>query len=126
MTGKISANRDMIEGERKHVTVLFCDMEDFTPLVEKLDTEEAYPDLRALQPLHPPSSLRLGRTDGAFSGIHFRPAADDCVVGTLQQVPSGILQEDTVGFPEPVTASPNKRLTYSIETACDPVVSTYE
>lgn len=33
VTGKISANRDMIEGERKHVTVLFCDMEDFTPLV---------------------------------------------------------------------------------------------
>jgi class 3 adenylate cyclase len=43
----------MIEGERKPATVLFCDMEDFTPLVEKLDTEEAYADLRGLQPYIP-------------------------------------------------------------------------
>ena len=101
----------MVERGRKHVTVLFFDMEDLTPLVEKLDTEEAYPDLRGLQPLHPPSSLRLDRTEGAFAWIHFRPDADDCVVGTSQQVPSGILQEDTVGFPEQVTASPYKRFT---------------
>jgi hypothetical protein len=31
----------MIKGERKPITGLFCDMEDFMPLVEKLDTEEA-------------------------------------------------------------------------------------
>ena len=41
-TEKILAQRDRIEGERKQVTVMFCDMEGFTPLVEKLGPEEAY------------------------------------------------------------------------------------
>jgi class 3 adenylate cyclase len=39
---KILSQRDKIEGERKQVTVMFCDMADFTPLVEKLGPEEAY------------------------------------------------------------------------------------
>ena len=39
---KILSQRDRIEGERKLVTVLFCDMEGFTALSEKLDPEEAY------------------------------------------------------------------------------------
>jgi len=42
VTEKILAQRDRIEGERKQVTVLFCDMEGFTPLSEKLGPEEAY------------------------------------------------------------------------------------
>jgi class 3 adenylate cyclase/tetratricopeptide (TPR) repeat protein len=42
LTEKILAHRDKIEGERKHVTVLFCDMAGFTPVVEKLGSEEAY------------------------------------------------------------------------------------
>jgi class 3 adenylate cyclase/tetratricopeptide (TPR) repeat protein len=42
LTEKILAQRDKIEGERKQVTVMFCDMEGFTPLVEKLGPEEAY------------------------------------------------------------------------------------
>ena len=42
LTQKILAQRDKIEGERKQVTVMFCDMEGFTPLVEKLGPEEAY------------------------------------------------------------------------------------
>ncbi|MBW2096629.1 MAG: AAA family ATPase [Deltaproteobacteria bacterium] len=42
VTEKILARRDKIEGERKQVTVLFCDMEGFTPLVERLGAEEAY------------------------------------------------------------------------------------
>lgn len=42
LTEKILAHRDKIEGERKHVTVLFCDMAGFTPFVEKLGPEEAY------------------------------------------------------------------------------------
>jgi class 3 adenylate cyclase/tetratricopeptide (TPR) repeat protein len=42
LTEKILSQRDRIEGERKHVTVMFCDMEGFTPLVEKLGPEEAY------------------------------------------------------------------------------------
>jgi len=39
---KILAQRDRIEGERKQVTVMFCDMEGFTQLSEKLGPEEAY------------------------------------------------------------------------------------
>ena len=42
LTEKILAQRGKIEGERKQVTVMFTDMEGFTPLVEKLGPEEAY------------------------------------------------------------------------------------
>jgi class 3 adenylate cyclase len=42
LTEKILAQRDRIEGERKQVTVMFCDMEGFTGLVERLGPEEAY------------------------------------------------------------------------------------
>src|SRR5512136_929101 len=42
ITEKILAQRGKIEGERKQVTVLFSDMENFTPLVEKLGHEEAF------------------------------------------------------------------------------------
>ena len=42
LTEKILGQRDRIEGERKQVTVMFCDMEGFTPLVEGLGPEEAY------------------------------------------------------------------------------------
>ena len=42
LTEKILGQRDKIEGERKQVTVMFCDMERFTPLVEGLGPEEAY------------------------------------------------------------------------------------
>jgi class 3 adenylate cyclase/tetratricopeptide (TPR) repeat protein len=39
---KILAQKDRIEGERKQVTVMFCDMEGFTQLSEKLGPENAY------------------------------------------------------------------------------------
>jgi class 3 adenylate cyclase len=42
LTEKILAQRGRIEGERKQVTVLFCDMEGFTALSESLGPEEAY------------------------------------------------------------------------------------
>jgi class 3 adenylate cyclase/tetratricopeptide (TPR) repeat protein len=42
LTDKILSQRDRIEGERKQVTVMFCDMEGFTQLAEKLGPEEAY------------------------------------------------------------------------------------
>jgi hypothetical protein len=42
LTEKILAQRDRIEGEHKQVTVMFCDMVEFTALSEKLGTEEAY------------------------------------------------------------------------------------
>jgi len=42
LTEKILSQRDRIEGERKQVTVMFCDMEGFTPLSELLDIEDAY------------------------------------------------------------------------------------
>ncbi|NIO05001.1 MAG: AAA family ATPase [Proteobacteria bacterium] len=42
LTEKILAQKDKIEGERKQVTVMFCDMEGFTRLSERLGPEEAY------------------------------------------------------------------------------------
>jgi len=42
LTDKILSQKDKIEGERKQVTVMFCDMEGFTSLVEKIGPEEAY------------------------------------------------------------------------------------
>jgi class 3 adenylate cyclase/tetratricopeptide (TPR) repeat protein len=42
LTEKILSQRNKIEGEHKQVTVMFCDMEEFTPMVEKLGPEEAY------------------------------------------------------------------------------------
>jgi predicted ATPase/class 3 adenylate cyclase len=42
LTKKILSQRDRIEGERKQVTVMFCDLEGFTALTEKLGPEEAY------------------------------------------------------------------------------------
>jgi class 3 adenylate cyclase/tetratricopeptide (TPR) repeat protein len=42
LTEKILSQRDKIEGERKQVTVMFCDMEGFTALTEKVGPEEAY------------------------------------------------------------------------------------
>jgi class 3 adenylate cyclase/tetratricopeptide (TPR) repeat protein len=42
LTEKIITQRDRIEGERKLVTVMFCDMEGFTPLVERLGPEVSY------------------------------------------------------------------------------------
>jgi len=42
ITEKILAQKDRIEGERKQVTVMFCDMEGFTGLSEKIDPEEVY------------------------------------------------------------------------------------
>ncbi len=39
---KILSQRDRIEGERKQVTVMFCDMVGFTGLSEKIDPEEVY------------------------------------------------------------------------------------
>ena len=42
LTDKILSQRNKIEGENKHVSVMFCDMVGFTPLVEKLGPEEAY------------------------------------------------------------------------------------
>jgi len=42
LSEKILSQRGKIEGERKQVTVMFCDLEGFTPLVEKIGADEAY------------------------------------------------------------------------------------
>ena len=42
ITEKILSQRDRIEGEKRQVTVLFCDMKGFTPLSEKLGPEAMY------------------------------------------------------------------------------------
>jgi class 3 adenylate cyclase len=39
---KILAQRDKIEGERRQLTVMFCDMEGYTSLTERLGPEETY------------------------------------------------------------------------------------
>jgi class 3 adenylate cyclase/tetratricopeptide (TPR) repeat protein len=39
---KILTQKDRIEGERKQVTVMFCDMQGFTGLSDKIDPEEVY------------------------------------------------------------------------------------
>ena len=42
LTEKILSQRSKIEGERKQVTVMFCDMEGFISFTEKLGPEDAY------------------------------------------------------------------------------------
>ncbi|MGD8882697.1 MAG: adenylate/guanylate cyclase domain-containing protein, partial [Desulfobacterales bacterium] len=42
LTEKILSQKDRLEGERKQVTVMFCDMEGFTRLAERLGIEDAY------------------------------------------------------------------------------------
>ncbi len=42
LTKKILSQKDKIEGERKLVTVMFCDMEGFTRIAEKIGPENAY------------------------------------------------------------------------------------
>jgi class 3 adenylate cyclase/tetratricopeptide (TPR) repeat protein len=42
LTEKILSQKDRIEGERKQVTVLFCDMAGYTSLSEKIGAEDAY------------------------------------------------------------------------------------
>jgi len=42
LSEKILSQKDRIEGERRHVTVMFCDMEGFTQLTEKLGPDDAY------------------------------------------------------------------------------------
>ncbi|MDJ0720231.1 MAG: adenylate/guanylate cyclase domain-containing protein [Desulfobacterales bacterium] len=42
LSAKILAQKSKIEGERKLVTVMFCDMAGFTPISEKIGPESAY------------------------------------------------------------------------------------
>jgi len=42
LTEKILSQRNCIEGERKIVTVLFCDLVGYTRMVDQLDPEESY------------------------------------------------------------------------------------
>ena len=42
LTEKILAQKDKIEGERKQVTVMFCDMAGYTAMVERVGAEAAY------------------------------------------------------------------------------------
>ena len=42
LTEKILSQRDRIEGEKKQVTVMFCDMEGYTSLSEELEPESVY------------------------------------------------------------------------------------
>ena len=42
LTEKILTQKDKIEGERRQVSVMFCDMEGFAMMVEKLGSEQSY------------------------------------------------------------------------------------
>ena len=42
LTEKILSQRDRIEGERRQVTIMFCDMKGFTPLTERLGPDETF------------------------------------------------------------------------------------
>lgn len=42
LTKKILSQKDRIEGERRQVTIMFCDMKGFTPLTHKLGPEETF------------------------------------------------------------------------------------
>jgi class 3 adenylate cyclase/tetratricopeptide (TPR) repeat protein len=42
LTERILSQRDRIEGERRHVTIMFVDMKGFTPLTEALGPEETF------------------------------------------------------------------------------------
>jgi class 3 adenylate cyclase len=42
LTKKILNQKDRIEGERRQVTIMFCDMKGFTPLSHKLGPEETF------------------------------------------------------------------------------------
>ncbi|MGA2465914.1 MAG: adenylate/guanylate cyclase domain-containing protein [Thermodesulfobacteriota bacterium] len=42
LTKKILAQKGRIEGERRQVTIMFCDMKGFTPLTYRLGPEEAF------------------------------------------------------------------------------------
>ena len=42
LTEKVLAQKDKLEGERKQVTIMFCDMKGFTPLTQKLGPEETF------------------------------------------------------------------------------------
>jgi predicted ATPase/class 3 adenylate cyclase len=46
---KILAQKGRIEGERKQVTVMFCDLFGFTSMSERLDPEEIYPIMDRVQ-----------------------------------------------------------------------------
>ncbi len=42
LTEKILSQKDKIEGERKQVTIMFCDTKGYTPLTEKLGPEATF------------------------------------------------------------------------------------
>ena len=46
---KILAQKGRIDGERKQVTVMFCDLVDFTAISERLDPEDIYPIIDKVQ-----------------------------------------------------------------------------
>ena len=48
---KILSQKDKIEGERKQLTVMFCDLVQYTSLSEKLDPEETYQLMDAIYEL---------------------------------------------------------------------------
>ena len=67
LTEKILAQKDRIEGERKQVTVMFCDMQGFTAMSEKLGIEDAYAIMdKVYDPVQIVGPPNIGGASGYF------------------------------------------------------------
>lgn len=65
---RVWAHRKEIEGERREVTVLFCDMEAFTELAEGFDAEEIFAIMGEVQDVLIRTVYRYGGTVNDISG----------------------------------------------------------
>jgi class 3 adenylate cyclase len=86
---KILSQKDKIEGERKQLTVMFCDLVQYTSLSEKLDPEETYQLMDAIYEL-------LIHEVHAFQGTVNEMTGDGILALfgapiTLEDAPQGIL-----------------------------------
>jgi class 3 adenylate cyclase/tetratricopeptide (TPR) repeat protein len=66
LTDKILASRTALEGERKHVTVLFADIQGSTELIEGLDAEQAQ---RIIDPVLQHMMTAVHRYEGTVSQV---------------------------------------------------------
>jgi class 3 adenylate cyclase/predicted ATPase len=65
---KILAQRDKIEGERKNVTVMFCDLEGFTAVSEKLGPEDTYALMNPVYEIQIHGTQEYGGTVNEMTG----------------------------------------------------------
>ena len=71
VTAKILSQKEKIEGERKQVTVMFCDLVGSTALGEKLGTEEIYAFLDEFYEILIHKVHEFGGTVNKMTGCYF-------------------------------------------------------